>query len=516
MGKQRRKKTGGRNKYIEREAHVGDAPDDETAENADDDAAVTRKEFGLLVKDVETITESIGQLVQALDGSEKTPAQSEEITERQLSDATKINERNARKSRVIPIFGADAGGGEDLLFKGVHEGMTKKEAKSVINQVITSEPDTDIVRDFQKRCDKIKMRCDILGKRPEELQMWDEHEAWLEKTGIDKVLNISGAAVDFIPEGWSMETRLYYYQALKLGSAFEEFPMTHSPQNFPLIGRPTAHHHSRAASGRGTAANEFTASDPTEGVTTFTARTLSVRVDLEEEYVEDSADTLDTVLEQALPHAMARAVESAIVNGSRTATHEDANFQAATSPVEKAWDGLRRIALERLTAGTLDIEAGGGTFGFDDFSRLVEKGGHYLIHPDDACWVLSNATYTKSMRFSQLETWDKNPMPTNINGVVGMILGRPVVVSGEYPLNITATGVNTSTDADNVKTGFSLFNKMQFMIGNRRAERTEQFRDPLTGFYYLVTTCRKDFQTMENRREGYTPVVSAINITTAS
>ena len=93
-----------------------------------------------------------------------------------------------------------------------------------------------------------------------------------------------------------METRLYYYQALKLGSAFEEFPMTASPENFPLIGRPVAHHHTRAASGRGTAANEFTASDPTEGVTTFTARTLSVRVDLEEEYVEDSADTLDTVL----------------------------------------------------------------------------------------------------------------------------------------------------------------------------------------------------------------------------
>jgi hypothetical protein len=514
MGKQRRKKTGGRNKYIDREEHVGDAPDDASEENAGDDAAVTQKEFGLLVKEVETITESIGQLVQALGGSEKTPAQSEEITERQLADATKINERNARKSRVIPIFGADAGGGEDLLFKGVHEGMTKKEAKSVINQVIASKPDSDLVREFQKRSDRIKMRCDILGKRPEELQMWDEHEAWLEKTGIDKVLNISGAATDFIPEGWSMETRLYYYQALKLGSAFEEFPMTASPENFPLIGRPTAHHHSRAASNRGVAANEYVASDPTEGVTTFTARTLSVRVDLEEEYVEDSADTLDTVLEQALPHAMARGVESALVNGSRQATHQDNNFQVATSPVEKAWDGLRRVALER--AATLDIEASSGAFGFDDFSRLIELGGHYLIHPDDCCWVLSNAVYTKSMRFSQLETWDKNPMPTNINGVIGMILGRPVVVSGEYPLTLHTDGTNDSTATNNVKTGFSLFNKMQFMIGNRRAERTEQFRDPLTGFYYLVTTARKDFQTMENRRGGYTPCVSAINITTAS
>ena len=203
MGKQRRKKIGVRNKYIDREEHVGEAPDDEPEEEAGDDDVVTREEIDVLVKEVETITESIGQLVQALDGSEKTPAQSEEITERQLADATKINERNAHKSRVIPVFSADSGGGEDLLFKGVREGMTPKEAKSVINEVITSEPDSDLVRDFQKRSDRIKMRCDILGKRPQELQIWEEHEAWLEKTGIDKVLNISLARqpISFLKAG---------------------------------------------------------------------------------------------------------------------------------------------------------------------------------------------------------------------------------------------------------------------------------------------------------------------------
>ena len=62
------------------------------------------------------------------------------------------------------------------------------------------------------------------------------------------------------------------------------------------VGRGKAYHHTRAASARGETANEFRASDPDEGVVTFTARTLSVRVDLLEEYVEDSADTMQTLL----------------------------------------------------------------------------------------------------------------------------------------------------------------------------------------------------------------------------
>ena len=120
------------------------------------------------------------------------------------------------------------------------------------------------------------------------------------------------------------------------------------------------------------------------------------------------------------------------------------------------------------------------------------------------------------MRFSQLETWDKNPLPTNINGVIGWILGRPVVVSGEYPQDLDATGYNSATDADNTKTGFLHFNKMQFMVGNRRQETVSQLHDELTGHYYIIARMRRDFQTMENRREDYTPVLVAHNIRTAS
>ena len=200
---------------------------------------------------------------------------------------------------------------------------------------------------------------------------------------------------------------------------------------------------------------------------------------------------------------MARAVESAIVNGSRQGTHQDNNFEGATSPVEKAWDGLRRIALERGTDRERWIlkTQGATRLGLMISRDLIEKGGHYLIHPDDC--LLGTCLMPCIRSRCGLRNWRhgiRTRCQQTSTGLSVWILGRPVVVSGEYPLNLHTDGTNDATAANNIRTGFSLFNKMQFMIGNRRAERTEQFRDPLTGFYYLVTTCRKDFQTMENRR----------------
>ena len=509
MGKKRKRRP---NRYIAREQAGGAAPekkaksDEEVVTHADLDAKLNP-----LVNQMSEVYETIVGYHESMKGAPKTDAESEEKAQRQLGDAQRINRKKA-KSKIFaaPTLGADA------LFKDVTPGMSRKDAKDKIQNVISSPTDNATIKEFHHRVDRIKLECHLLDKKPFQLEAYDEYEAWLEKTGIDKVLSIAGAPANYIPDGWSMETLQYYYQALRVASAFEEFTMTRRREPFPIIGRPEAQYQTTRGPNRGDTTDEFTATDPDEGVTMFVARTLHVRVDLEEEYVEDSANVLDTLL-KLIPNAMAKGMESAIINGSRTATHEDNRFQTKTNAIERAFDGLRRYAGERGTEAMLNIEANAGTFGFDDFSRLLEKGSQeYHVMPDDGCWILPNAVYTKSMRFSQLETWDKNPLPTNINGVVGWILGRPVVVSGEYPQDLDETGYNSATTGNNTKTGFLHFNKMQFMIGNRRQERVEMLRDPLTGYYYIISTTRRDFQSMEDRRAGYTPVLVAHNITTAS
>ena len=222
---------------------------------------------------------------------------------------------------------------------------------------------------------------------------------------------------------------------------------------------------------------------------------------------------LEELLNKQIPDAMAEGWERAIISGSRTATHEDNNIATATDdPTEEAVNGLRRIALQR--GATYDVDegaSGAGTFDFDDFSRVAQKGGKYLTEPTDGAWVISNSVYLRIVRMTEVETLDKFSMPTNYNGVVTWILGRPVILSEWYPENLTETGINTASGTNNT-TGFTLFNTAQFMVGNRRMDRVSQHYDPLTGFYYIVATCRKDFQTMEERRVGYTPAASAISI----
>ena len=504
------------NRYMQRhQANGGASPRQTTPPGKPGDEFVTHADLDAKIDPIANqITEVYQTIVgyhESMKGAPKTAAESQEKAERQLADAQKLS----RKKAKTKIFGAPTLGA-DALFKDVTPGMSRKDARDKIQNVISSETDNATIKEFHHRVDRIKLECHLLDKKPFQLEAYDEYEAWLEKTGIDKVLNIAGSPASYIPDGWSMNTLQYYYQALRVASAFEEFPMTRRRETFPIIGRPEAQYQPTRGPKRGNETDEFSATDPDEGVTMFTARTLHVRVDLEDEYVEDSANVLDTLL-KLIPNAMAKGMESTIINGSRTATHEDNRFQTKTNAIEKAFDGLRRYAGERGAAAMLNIEANSGVFEFGDFSRLLERGSQeYHVMPDDCFWVLSNAVYTKSMRFSQLETWDKNPLPTNINGVIGWILGRPVVVSGEYPQDLDETGYNSTTAASNTKTGFLHCNKMQFMIGNRRRENVEMLRDPLTGYYYIIATTRRDFQSMEDRREEYTPVLVAHNITTAS
>ena len=533
-----KKKTGGKNRYMERHKSAEETPEEELEQDGDDEsseaeivessaAALGKKDtdpvtFGDLDAAVKThidplsgqlddMMEAIGAFQEALKGAPKTEAEIKEYGDRHLEDVHKIQEQK----KSVPVFATENKATMPDFFKSIDPiMMSRKEMKQEINNIITAPTDDGTLIEYQKLCDRVKLNCELLNKKPHELEMWSEVETFLEKTGIDKVLDIAGAETNFVPEGWSMQVMGRYYQQLRVGSTFEEFPMSNGIEHFPIIGRPKAQYNAgRTASARGTAANEFTANDPDEGVTTFTARLLTVRTDVLEEYAEDTRGVLEELLNKQIPDAMAEGWERALISGSRTAAHEDNNIATATdNPTEEAIDGLRRHAL--LRSATYDVDegaSGAGAFDFDDFSRVAQKGGIYTTEPTDGAFVISNSVYLRIVTMTQVQTLDKFSMPTNYNGVVTWILGRPVILSQWYPENLAETGLNVASGTNNT-TGFTLYNTAQFMVGNRRMDRVSQHYDPLTGFYYIVATCRKDFQSMENRRAGYTPAASAISI----
>ena len=511
MGTSLRKKTGGTNRYSEKP---------ETPDNADENASefATKSELtdvkqgiDVLTGEMKTVGETVTALLESLKGSEKTPAQKQEMVGKQLGDATKINER---PGRAIPVFGENTVKiGDDFLIKGITPNMPREEAEKTFYTALKSPTDSEAMAEFQTRCDRMKMKCEMLKKQPHQLREFEGFQTFLEKTGFEDVIHKiigTGTTTDFVPEGWSNEVQKYYYLALKVASLFNEFTMPQNPFRWDILGRPVAKLRGEpTASLRGTVANEVVAENPKQGVVTFDAVVLTVRVDLTEEFTEDAIDTYyDTLSREVIPEALAEGVETAIINGDITATHQD-NGIAATDP-EKAWEGLRKDALARTA--TVDVTASSGSFNYGRLTELIGKGGKYLLSAADTAWVCDTEAYTKVLNFSEVTTIDNFGMnATNVQGAVMMLMGRPMVVSEHIPL-VDDAGVVHATATNNTHGTMLLVNRRQYRMGNIPRESVEMVFDPLTRFYYIISTCRKDFQAMEPRIVGYTPAAMTLKI----
>ena len=511
MGKTLRKKTGGENRYAEKP----DAP--ETAgENASEfatksEVADVKQGIDVLTGEMKTVGETVTALLESLKGSEKTPAQKQEMVSKQLADATEINER---PSRSIPVFGENTVKiGDDFLIKGITPLTPRIEAEKTFYEALKSDTDSEAMIELQTRCDRMKMKCELLDKQPHELREYAGFQTFLEKTGFGDVVKVitTSTTTDFVPEGWSNEVQKYYYLALKVAMLFNEFTMPNNPFRWDILGRPTAHRRTEpTATNRGVTANEITASNPVQGVVTFDAEVITVRVDLTQEFTEDAVDTYyDTLSQEMIPEAMAEGIEKAVISGDSDGAHQDDGI--ATTDPESAWDGLRKDAQARTA--TVDVTADSGAFNYGRLTELIGEGGKYLINPADTAWICGTTAYSKILNFSEVTTVDNfGQMATNVQGAVMMLMGRPLIVSEHMPL-VHDDGYVHATATNNVHDTLLLVNKKQYRMGNiPREKATKILYDPLTEVYYFTMTCRKDFQSMQPRGAGYTPAAMTLKI----
>ena len=287
------------------------------------EVAEVQRGVDALTGKIETVNDTVNALVESLKGANKPYGERREIIERHIADATTITDR---PNRSIPVIGEHTSKiGADFLTKGITPDMPHEEANKVFYAALKSPTDDEKLLELQTRCDRIKMKCEMLDKPPRGLKEYKGFQAFLEKSGFEDVIKIIGTSTttNFVPEGWSNEVQKYYYLGLKVAALFREFTMPQNPFRWDILGRPTAHRRAQpTASERGVVANEITASDPVQGVVTFEAEVLTVRVDLTEEFAEDTIDTYyDTLSREIIPEAMAEGVEKAIINGDSDRFH---------------------------------------------------------------------------------------------------------------------------------------------------------------------------------------------------
>ena len=152
----------------------------------------------------------------------------------------------------------------------------------------------------------------------------------------------------------------------------------------------------------------------------------------------------------ALQSSWARASESFAFNGNNASTHPDANFASLPADaVEKFGKGLRFLGKGKQT-----VDFGGVATTDDEFIRLIQKmgveGGVYLnpnsVVQGDVCLFVTQDIYNKMARNKE-SFIARNPLISD--GQVSTFMGIPVLLSSYMPQKTDATGVVSSTPADN-------------------------------------------------------------------
>ena len=230
----------------------------------------------------------------------------------------------------------------------------------------------------------------------------------------------------------------------------------------------------------------------------MTAKKFAEYYILPEELTEDSIVDVLAMARQEVISAQSRAIEAAIINGA-TGTHIDTDTAASPASVaEKAWDGLRKLALANSAAGgTLDFSTiNGGVISVDHLRKMRAQMGRFGVTPSELVLFCSPSGYSSLLATEQVLTMEKyGPMATINTGVLGTILGIKIVVSQSMRDDLSAAGVYDGTASQ--YTGLMLVNKSRFFVGQRRPIVVKAQADlPAQDRFLLASYQRKTFVAM--------------------
>jgi len=292
----------------------------------------------------------------------------------------------------------------------------------------------------------------------------------------------AGYGQEWIPTGFSSRLIEKYQLALKVAALFEEIPMPTDP--FKISAKA-----SFSSAKLGSEGNAPTASKVGTRVVTLDAKKLIDNVPVSYELEEDAAIAILPMVEADIANALARAEDTAIINGDTTAPHMDTDITDAEDP-RKAWKGLRKLC---LGGAKLDISA----WTAEKLSDLMALMGIFGLTPGDLAWITgsigaSKLRVLKDATGNQVVlTMDKmGPQATILNGQVFSLFNSPVILSEFIREDLDANGIY---NVAGTYTELILVNRKGFIKGARRALTVETWQDVKAQTKDLVASTRKAF-----------------------
>jgi len=304
-----------------------------------------------------------------------------------------------------------------------------------------------------------------------------------------KALTPSSAA-DWIPRDLSSELLRRMYLASSVAQAFmaQEVNMPTDPYDWPL-GKNAGDFYLDSVGGSG---SDATPSDPELGKFVLATRTFRGMRQVTDNAEEDSIIAILPELERDLGESAARALESALINGDTTSTHQDSDVTDAKDG-RKAWKGFRKLAL----AGNVKVDFSTGGLTRANFTaqrKIMKKWG---VRTRDLLWIWgSQADATLSALDEFALSYAKGGPTTFGDGApVPAPWGGMYAISEAAREDLNASGVYDGSTT--TKGSIIAVYKPAFRMGYRRRFTVEMSRNARAGLWEVIASFRRAFAPIE-------------------
>lgn len=280
---------------------------------------------------------------------------------------------------------------------------------------------------------------------------------------------VTNGGAEWIPTGVSQVFIEEFQLVREVANLWRSINMPTNPFEMPI-------QNSKSTARISAENTSFTAGDFSTDKITMSATKLQEYYVLPTELTEDSAPDFLAIGRSDVVNAIGRAEETAQINGS-LGTHIDSDTQAGLAILaEKAWEGLRSIAIANSANGATPALAGALT---DAFMRSMRKAmGRMGVNPLDLAWICSPIGYQQILGLNDVRTHDVfGPNATITKGSIDKYQGIPIINSEFMRDDLNASGVYDGVTT--TKTGIMLVNKTRFMRGVRRPIQMRVMQDLL-------------------------------------
>ena len=252
--------------------------------------------------------------------------------------------------------------------------------------------------------------------------------------------------------------------------------------------------------------SKYSASSDATAQRTIAAKSFRVRMQADEDAIEDSIVFALPMLRASVVSALTDGVEDAIINGDTGGGTDDyGNWNPrsrwVTSPTalgtsadhRKGWIGLRARSFDVSSAA--DGNAAQTFAGF--LSRRAALDAPHGTAGDLVCITSPEYMLVKMLAFTEVQTIDLfGPQASVVQGQIANLSGIPVVISDFCTSDLNASGLYDNITT--TQTSLLICNASRFLVGNYRTATVELDREISAGVVNVVATRRVAFDTVDS------------------